>query len=338
MRLLPLSALLLLLPTCGSASGVRGPSPHERRDIGAVARETYTWESSAPPPYLHLHLRRPRLHPKVVGIRVSRSDPEYATAVVELRDAHERRRPGTALLILRKEKEPDGRWFLVDQSGTTFALGCTRATPRGIRELICPDPWSILGHRRPRIRLNTRVSSRLGSPDLHSVDWASATLPGAACGATRPIRLRHSEAYVPSAVFPWWPAVAVYAGSGAVYYGDLDGDGRDEAAVGVVCSNLGGTAAGQLAFASVIFTARRDELRSIGIITPRQPLDGAASHVPLVGLAGMKIRRGRVIAREAWYGPSDGTCCASGRARTIWTYERGRLRPIRTMVDRPPSR
>jgi hypothetical protein len=69
---------------------------------------------------------------------------------------------------------------------------------------------------------------------------------------------------VRSARFPWWPAVVVNTAWNGVRYGDLDGDGRDEAVVDVVCSNAGGTAAGQLAFSSVVFAARGRSLRSIG--------------------------------------------------------------------------
>jgi hypothetical protein len=120
-------------------------------------------------------------------------------------------------------------------------------------------------------------------------------------------------------------------------YGDLDGDGTtDEAAVGVVCSNGGGTAAGQLGFFYVIVGARENVLRLMGVVTPRQPLDPDAGHVPLLG--SVEILRGRLLAQEAWYGPSDGTCCPSGRAATIWTYASGKLRPSRTIVVLRPSR
>ena len=53
-------------------------------------------------------------------------------------------------------------------------------------------------------------------------------------------------------------------------FGDLDGDGRDEAALSVVCANGGGTAGGQLAFSAVIFKAVGRSFRVIGIVTPPQ--------------------------------------------------------------------
>jgi hypothetical protein len=144
-------------------------------------------------------------------------------------------------------------WGVVEESGIGFRRACTRATPRSIRDLVCPDPWSLANYPRPRIPLNASVEMPIASPDLRAVDWRRVLVPGAACGATQPIRLdprsEWGDAFVRSAARPWWSAVEVAAGPTGVRYGDLDGDGRDEAALVVVCSNAGGTAAGQLAFA-----------------------------------------------------------------------------------------
>jgi hypothetical protein len=86
----------------------------------------------------------------------------------------------------------------------------------------------------------------------------------------------------------------------------------------------------------VVFKAVGRSLRVLGIVTPRQPLTADATHVPLVSI--VRIGRGKIVASEAWYGRDDGTCCASGRARTIWSYRRGKLVPERTTVLRKPSR
>jgi hypothetical protein len=45
---------------------------------------------------------------------------------------------------------------------------------------------------------------------------------------------------------------------------------------------------------------------------------------------------GRVVGREAFYGPNDGTCCPSGRARTVWTY-RHSFRLATTRVTKRPD-
>jgi hypothetical protein len=146
------------------------------------------------------------------------------------------------------------------------------------------------------------------------------------------VRLRNGFAAVHSLLFPWWAPVVV--GIGPIRYGDLDGDGHAEAAATVNCSNGGGTAAGQLRFAGVIYSVRARTLRTLAVVAPRQPYTGPA-HVPLLIAT---IAGGRVIAHESWYGPADGDCCASGRAHTIWRYAHGRLRVVRTVVDRPPKK
>jgi hypothetical protein len=244
------------------------------------------------------------------------------------------------VIVLRREDDPRyvkvvPEWWAVEGAATVFPPSCTGATPQALRDLLCPDPWSVLGYPRPRIQPQAAYAIRIRSTDLHALDWENVTLPGAACGSTHPIPLRESQALVRSTIWPWWPLVDVSAYPRPTF-GDLDGDERDEAALNVMCSNGGGMAAGQLGSAYVIFSARRHVLRVVGVVRPRQPLDPEASHVPLLGA--VEILPGKVIVQEAWYGPHDGTCCSSGRAATVWTYATGTLRPTRTVVVLPPSR
>lgn len=168
---------------------------------------------------------------------------------------------------------------------------------------------------------------------IHHVRWNGVVVPGSVCGATGPIHLRDGSAVVASTRWRAWPKVTVYREE-HVAYGDLDGDGLDEAGFGVVCSNGGGTAAGQLAFAQVIFRLEAGRLHVVGIVTPRH-LTPSAPHVPLVTV---QIVPGRVIATEYFYGPHDGDCCASGRARTIWRYSSSKLHPGRPVITRPGTK
>jgi hypothetical protein len=197
----------------------------------------------------------------------------------------------------------------------------------------------VLGYPRPRVRAQTAHSQRIPSSDLHALDWKKVTLPGGACGSSRPIHPHRYDAGQPEALIHadvdllWWNPVVV-ASWGKPAFGDLDGDGRDEAALDVDCANGGGTAAGQLAFSSVIFKAVGTSLRIVGIVRPRQPLEPDTPHVPLSYV--LAIKRGKVIVSEAWYGPHDGDCCGSGLARTIWTYSRGKLHPTHTTILRKP--
>jgi hypothetical protein len=336
-----LAALVLLLGGWRSTtSPVRPPTPAERTMIVRAAAETWNYESA--PEYVYPALRRgrrrPRLRPAVIRIAVDRSDPRFASAVVELRDANGRRHGEPGVMVFKR-----GRSWLTDKPGanaiggpsTAFSKACTPATPAGVRRLVCPDPWAVLRYPRPHIQAQTVYTQQIPSPDLHAVDWRRIALPGAVCGSSRPIRPSiHDhvpEAFVHADVdLVWWNPVWVYSWSKPVF-GDLDGDGRDEAALGVVCANGGGTADGQLAFSEVVFQAFGRSLRVLGILTPRQsPFDPHATHVPLSHVAA--IKRGEVVVSEAWYGDYDGTCCPSGRATTVWVYRHGMLSPARTMI------
>lgn len=184
------------------------------------------------------------------------------------------------------------------------------------------------GHSRPK------------AVDLHRVDWAEATLPGSVCGAKHAIHLHRNLARVAqtrwrrryqTAAWPRWPRVTGETGWDPVVYGGLDGDGQDEAALAVGCSNGGGTADSFLAYARVIFTAAGNSPRVIGVVTPQmQPPN------ELPTLVTVAIRRGKIIAHEAWYGANDGTCCPSGRSRTIWVVNKERLITTSTVVERKP--
>ena len=170
-----------------------------------------------------------------------------------------------------------------------------------------------------------------GRPDLHTVDWNRATLPGSVCGADRPIVLHTGSATVRS---HRWPAFArVSVDRGRVVYGDLNGDGRDEAALQVVCANLGGTAAGQLGFAVVVYTPGARAPRVVGVLTPTIRTPGR--HVPI--LVPTSITRDEVTVTEYVYGPRDGDCCPSGRARAVWRLKDGALRPASTRLQKQPS-
>jgi hypothetical protein len=170
--------------------------------------------------------------------------------------------------------------------------------------------------------------------DIHKVDWANVSVPGSVCGATHSIQLHKGRAVVHSRRWPSVPRVTVDAGWNPVVYGNLDGVGQDEAALVVGCNNGGGTADGYLAYAQVIFTTAGKSLEVIGVVTPKQPRK--ANRLPT--LVTVKIRRGKVIAREAWYGPNDGTCCPSGRTTTVWTYAHGALRAGKPKITHAPSR
>lgn len=170
--------------------------------------------------------------------------------------------------------------------------------------------------------------------DVHAVDWRTAVLPGSICGASQPIRLRDGTAIVRSTRWRPYRRIHVDTRFARVAYGDLDGDGRDEAALGVDCDNGGGTADGVFAYARVLFVADGDAPRVLGVVTPQRH---ALPHA-YPTLLQVSIKRGAVIARESWYRRRDvGPCCPSGRSTTIWTDGGKRLRVVATVVQ-PPRR
>ena len=308
--------------------------------IVASVKETWAYESEPPQNIwvsYHVRLRRPRLRPRVVAVRISRTDPRFASALVELRDAHGRRRGTRALLVLERERDATrhGWGYTIAGPAISFPHSCTAATPKAVRDLLCPDPWVVVGYPRPHRRTQTTLTQRIRSPDLHALDWRSLALPGAVCGSSRPIRLlRHpwgGAALLRGDVdHLWWNPLVVETWSKPTF-GDLDGDGRDEAAINVDCANGGGTGGGQLETSVVVFAAAGRSLHVVGVLTPRQPLT-PDTHVPVSFVR--TLGEGRVVVSEGWYGPYDGDCCPSGRARTVWTLRAGRLRPLRTTILR----
>jgi hypothetical protein len=260
---------------------------------------------------------------------------------VQLRDRRGRPRgPRTVVVVKRSSSYGRRQWgYAIAGPALSFPNSCGQRTLQALRDLMCPDPWSVLGMRRLRARPQELYVQSIPSSDLHAVDWKRVVLPGGACGSTHPIRPWRragsgSEAFIhPDVDLLWWNPVWVYSWEKPIF-GDLDGDGRDEAALSVDCANGGGTADGQLGFSVVVFKAVGTSLRVAGIVRPQQPLTPSIGHVPIV--ATVRFERGSVIAPEVWYGPYDGTCCGSGRAQTTWADRAGRLYPLRTKIVRKP--
>ena len=163
------------------------------------------------------------------------------------------------------------------------------------------------------------------------------SIPGSVCGASRPIRLHDGHGIVYTRRFAsrlggGLRRIAVSSGWNHLVDGDLDGDGRNEAALAVECETGGGTADSALAYAQVIYRVAGGKATPLGVIRPRvQP-----KHV-LPTLLTVTIHPGRVVAHEAFYGPHDGTCCPSGRATTIWIYKAHSLAAEKPSITRPAA-
>lgn len=160
------------------------------------------------------------------------------------------------------------------------------------------------------------------SRDLHAMDWQQATLTAAFCGVEQPITMRDGKVDATSTI---WGEVGLWINTfKPVWYGDVDSDGQDEAAVNVGCDNRGGTASSQLAFGLVVVRSRDGNLELVGEISATTMRDDAP-HVPL--LTEPRFEKGAITVKELWYRPSDANCCPSGVSLTRWWLRAGTLQP-----------
>jgi hypothetical protein len=186
----------------------------------------------------------------------------------------------------------------------------------------------------------TLVGSVTTTPptDFRSTIWNSVVLPGSVCEAPGEIRLHSGQASVPSSRLVSGTG-HVYASLATVAYGTLSRNMPEVAAVNVWCTNGAGTADGELADSWVVFAAVPSP-KVIGLITPQQPSDVLATHVPyfFASPGGIEFSPGRIVVRELWYGPGgDATCCPSGRATSTWSYLNGKIVHLGTVVTKQPN-
>jgi hypothetical protein len=125
----------------------------------------------------------------------------------------------------------------------------------------------------------TSGGSRSPAVDLRGVDWENASVPAAICGGEGAIRLHEGVAIVSSRRWTddWQgPATTEVPGQVEVWsygdevYGDIDGDGRDEAVVPLWCTNGGGTGGGQLGHGLAIMSGVAGKVSSLGIARTAQ--------------------------------------------------------------------
>jgi hypothetical protein len=157
--------------------------------------------------------------------------------------------------------------------------------------------------------------------DLRDVDWQHATLTAEFCGVGEPVTMRDGQVRATSTT---WGEVELWINTRKpVWYGDVDGDSRDEAAVNLGCDNGGGTASSQLAFGLVVVRSQNGALELIGEIAATTMKDDAP-HVPV--LTEPQFNRGGITVKELWYRPSDSNCCPSGASLTRWSLRDGTLK------------
>ncbi|MCD2187858.1 hypothetical protein [Actinomycetospora soli] len=172
--------------------------------------------------------------------------------------------------------------------------------------------------------------------DLRAVDWGDATLPGSVCRSPGPIQLRGGQATsVPSAFdgpTPNYPQDVSVEADGVVY-GDLTGDGRDEAALPLRCNNHDSTAAGNTVTTVLLFDGSRGQAALLGALASSQPRLGEIPNIITV----RQLQPRRVVGDESFYGPEDANCCPSGRATTTWPWTGGTLGTPEAVVSQAVS-
>lgn len=158
-----------------------------------------------------------RLRLKVTRIRVSLSTPQLATAAVRALNRSGRQVLPTAIVVLSRSagagRRKSGHWSFDIGPATSFPDSCGPAVEVGLRDLLCPSPWVVLGYRHsPRIPSGLGFTTPAGTTNIRAVRWGDVTVPGSACGGDQPIHLRHGGAYTKRVAESWWPAIAVYGG------------------------------------------------------------------------------------------------------------------------------
>lgn len=168
----------------------------------------------------------------------------------------------------------------------------------------------------------------LATSGVHAVDWRNATVSLEACGLSGVTEV-HAGTVNFGGTIPTDEPMHLERSRdlsiGRVTFGDVNGDHRDEAFVPVWCTNGGGTAAGQTAFAIEVYEAGAHAPVLLGILRPTQPDSTDTPHIPYMDDASVRVRGGSVTATELWYDSSDGTCCPSLRVVTTWVYRSGKF-------------
>jgi hypothetical protein len=163
------------------------------------------------------------------------------------------------------------------------------------------------------------------TPDGHTVNWGDIAVPGQLCQVDGWIQLHDGIARLShSGLGPLFVQMI------AVTHGDLE-RGFPVAALQVLCSNQGGTAAGKLADGIFVF-ASAGRPRFLGLLTPQyRPEQLAPSYIPTMSVAHIDTQA-HIATTEYFYTPANPDCCPSGRASTIWTWTGRTFIPGRTKI------
>ena len=78
----------------------------------------------------------------VLSVRLARSDPHFASAAIVEESGTGRKTTDISVVVLM---QTSGNWRVVLGPGTAFAEICGRPTVNAVRDLLCPNPYVVLG-------------------------------------------------------------------------------------------------------------------------------------------------------------------------------------------------
>lgn len=176
--------------------------------------------------------------------------------------------------------------------------------------------FAFLGTAGVLIATAGTVSASPPPINLRTVSYQNRTIPGSTCLSDRPITLHrgHGIGGTPHDRL----VVDVYKPT----FADITHDNHVEAFLPVECSTGGGTAAAQVKFTYVVFTASGRAVTVLGVIAPQQQWRDA--HATL--MSPVHVSHQTVTVTEYVYVPADADCCSSLTATTKWYAAHGQLR------------
>ena len=206
------------------------------------------------------------------------------------------------------------------------------------------SPHSTSPHASPTTSTQPATTTTTTTQSLQSVAWTNVTVPAEVCpGLSQPVMLTatsglsapYGSATIPAPVGHQFGTPDDLVEEDAVFYGPLE-PAENAAALYVWCSNTGGTADGQIQNSLVVYSWVSGQLSVLSTLTPPQ-LGHGGSHVPYFdeSAGGVTISTGSITTKEVFYGGQDATCCPSGRATTVWTFNGHAFSPSTTVVVQP---
>jgi hypothetical protein len=181
--------------------------------------------------------------------------------------------------------------------------------------------------------------------DLTKVDWQTVTIPGSWFKDPGNVTLHASsspgsgeadnvQTQIASPQGGGPEVETVYADSGNVVYGTLDGTPMAALAVQV---QAGGTADSVRVYSWVVYSGGPSNLTVVGVITAKSGLPNEWSPNPTQApnvtlLPHFAFEGSEIVANEAYYKANDPTAGPSGRAITTWALQRGTLVSTGTQI------